>query len=189
MEYLSVNHTQIMLQTPEELVPKLFSTLRERYLNRPGGYTRVLRTEPKSTYDQAPSAILEFVDGPKDMRFHMTAATVARDEKLGLKRTAITRLNRRKVVRFRHNGPAEFDALVTRMREFGFGESVEEQTARRDARIAKLKAESEAAEEAKKASKSKKSKSSAKVEETAQPAEAAAEGAAGVEKKDVSVLR
>lgn len=170
-----------MLQTPEELMPKLFTTLRERYLARPGGYTRVLRTEPKSTYDQAPTAILEFVDGPKDMRFHMTAATVARDQKEGLKQTLITRLNRRKVTRFRKDGSAEFNTLVSRMQEMGFGASAEEKAARKETRIAEIKAQKEAAEEAKKAKKSKKSKTSTpKVEEVKE-----VEG----EKKNVSVLR
>ena len=55
-------------------MPKLFGELRERYAARPGGYTRVLRVEPQKE-DQAPSAILEQVDGPRDMRFAMTART------------------------------------------------------------------------------------------------------------------
>ncbi|RMY29215.1 hypothetical protein D0864_17006, partial [Hortaea werneckii] len=43
---------------PNEMLPKLFGPLRERYASRPGGYTRVLRIEPVKE-DQAPSAILE----------------------------------------------------------------------------------------------------------------------------------
>src|SRR5690242_15955729 len=43
---------------------KLFGELRERYANRPGGYTRVLRQEPIRD-DAAPSAILSLVDGPR----------------------------------------------------------------------------------------------------------------------------
>ncbi|KAJ5248745.1 54S ribosomal protein L8 [Penicillium chermesinum] len=80
----------------------LFGPLRERYAERQGGYTRVLRVEPKQKYeyytvakgeknakrerkpdDQAPSAILELVDGPKDTRFAMVARTVARQRELG----------------------------------------------------------------------------------------------------------
>lgn len=55
---------------------KVFTTLRTRYADRPGGYTRVLRVEPQKE-DQAPSAILELVDGPKDMRLALTAKTIA----------------------------------------------------------------------------------------------------------------
>ncbi|KAH8671407.1 ribosomal protein L17 [Xylariales sp. PMI_506] len=130
---------QGILFTPHELLPKLFTTLRQRYQERPGGYTRVLRTEPKSTYDQAPSAILEFVDGPKDMRFHMTAAAVARDEKLGLSPTRLTMLNRRKVTQFRENGAQAFEDMVGQMKTMGFGASEGEKAQRREERIAQLK--------------------------------------------------
>ena len=69
------------IQTPGPLVEKLFGPIRKRYLNRPGGYTRVLRIEsPKE--DQADAAILELVDGPKDLRFRLTAKTVARQREL-----------------------------------------------------------------------------------------------------------
>lgn len=125
-------------QTPHDLLPKLFTTLRQRYEDRPGGYTRVLRTEPKSTYDQAPTAILEFVDGPKDMRFHLTAATYARNQALGLKATKITLLNRKKVTRFREGGKEEFDSMVKQMRTMGFGESAEAKRERHEERMAKL---------------------------------------------------
>ncbi|KAG9234401.1 ribosomal protein L17 [Amylocarpus encephaloides] len=67
-----------MLYQPHELTPKVFGALRERYAERPGGYTRVLRIEPLKP-DMAPSAILELVDGPKDMRFAMLARTVHRE--------------------------------------------------------------------------------------------------------------
>ncbi|MCJ1313245.1 hypothetical protein MMC25_006922 [Agyrium rufum] len=67
---------------PLLILPHIFSTIKDRYATRPGGYTRVLRIEPLKE-DQAPSAILELVDGPKDMRFHMTAKTLVR-ERLGL---------------------------------------------------------------------------------------------------------
>lgn len=100
------------VQTPHQLLPKLFGELRERYLSRPGGYTRVLRTEPKDKDDQAPSAILELVDGERDMRFTMTAATVARDEALRKESTGITLMNVKKVTAFRKDGETEFRALV-----------------------------------------------------------------------------
>lgn len=98
-------------------MPKLFSELRQRYLDRPGGYTRVLRTAPKSTYDQAPSAILEFVDGPKDMRYHMTAAAIAKDTITGQTPTKVTLLNKKKVLQFRGaNAKQEFNKMVQRMK-------------------------------------------------------------------------
>lgn len=117
-------------------MPKLFGELRERYLTRPGGYTRVLHTEPLNRHqlDQAPSAILEFVDGPKDVRFAMTAAAVARDEVLGKARShENTLLNMRKVTAFRRDGERVFRELVEQIkREEGrnFQKQEEEQTSK-----------------------------------------------------------
>ena len=99
-------------QTPHTLLPKLLGELRSRYLDREGGYTRVVRTESKNTYDQGESAILEFVDGPKDSRFMMTAKTVARDRMLGMKHTPVTRTNMKKVTQFRGEEP--FEEMVRR---------------------------------------------------------------------------
>ena len=42
------------------LVDKLFGTLRQRYADRPGGYTRVLRA-PNRKGDNAPMAVVELV--------------------------------------------------------------------------------------------------------------------------------
>ena len=98
-------------QTPHELLPKLFGPLRERYANRPGGYTRVLRIEPMK-HDQAPSAILELVDGPKDIRFAMTARTLAKIEREDKEVNAMTQKNIHKVTRFRENGDVELRKMV-----------------------------------------------------------------------------
>ncbi|KAM6528415.1 54S ribosomal protein L8, mitochondrial [Fusarium falciforme] len=98
---------QGILYTPHTLLPKLMGELRNRYLTREGGYTRVVRTESKNTYDQGESAILEFVDGPKDSRFMMTAKTVARDRMLGQEHTPVTRTNIKKVTQFRGEKPFE----------------------------------------------------------------------------------
>ncbi|KAI0184322.1 ribosomal protein L17 [Xylaria flabelliformis] len=112
----SRRHAHGILYLPDELLPKVFGELRQRYQQRPGGYTRVLRTEPKSKYDQGASAILEFVDGPKDMRFAMTAATVARDRALGRSHNELTVKNRTKVLRYRGaNGEKVFDDMVQRL--------------------------------------------------------------------------
>ncbi len=96
------------------LMPKLFGTLKERYAVRPSGYTRVLRTEPKDTYDQAPSALLELVHGPRDLRFAMTAATVARDRELGREHTDLTKRNINKVTQFHPGGTDGFEKMVER---------------------------------------------------------------------------
>lgn len=106
----------IHFQTPHELLPKLFGTLRERYAERPGGYTRVLRIEPMKQ-DQAPSAILELVDGPKDMRFAITARTLARIEEEGKQVNDITAKNVKKVTRFRKDGEDELRKIVDELRD------------------------------------------------------------------------
>ncbi|KAL8859554.1 MAG: hypothetical protein Q9178_003953 [Gyalolechia marmorata] len=94
----------------------LFTTLRARYLHRPGGYTRVLRIEPLNKHhDQAPSAILELVDGPKDMRFHMTAKTLVRERASEEGVREITAKNIAKVTRYRSNGMEELEREVKKM--------------------------------------------------------------------------
>ncbi|KAI5795544.1 ribosomal protein L17, partial [Geopyxis carbonaria] len=102
---------EAILYTPVATVPKLFGALAERYRDRPGGYTRVLRIEPLKT-DQAPSAILELVDGPKDMRFAMTAKTVARCQAEDKDLNDLTLKNIRKVTRFRKDGEKELEKMV-----------------------------------------------------------------------------
>ncbi|KAK3066674.1 54S ribosomal protein L8, mitochondrial [Teratosphaeriaceae sp. CCFEE 6253] len=96
---------------PEEMLPKLFGALRERYASRPGGYTRVLRVEPLKE-DQAPSAILELVDGPKDMRFALTAKTIATVRQNGHNINDMTAANIAKVTRFRKNADGELEDMV-----------------------------------------------------------------------------
>ncbi|KAL8909762.1 MAG: hypothetical protein Q9207_000072 [Kuettlingeria erythrocarpa] len=101
---------------PLRILPQLFTTLRTRYLDRPGGYTRVLRIEPLNKhYDQAPSAILELVDGPKDMRFLMTAKTLVRERTTEEGIRDITARNVGKVTRYRPDGFQELEKEVKRM--------------------------------------------------------------------------
>jgi len=105
------NKAQGIFYKPVELMPKLFNELRLRYLNRPGGYTRVLRLEPLKE-DQAPSAILELVDGPRDMRFAMTAKTLVRERATEEGVRDVTAKNIVKVTRFRKDGEAELEMMV-----------------------------------------------------------------------------
>jgi len=106
--------------TPHELIPKLFGPLRERYADRPGGYTRVLRIEPLKP-DHAPSAILELVDGPKDMRFAMTARTIAACRGEGRDINEMTARNIEKVTRYRQNGEDELETMVEKLSELEVG--------------------------------------------------------------------
>lgn len=96
------------------MVPKLFGPIRERYLNRPGGYTRVLRIEPMKE-DQAESAILELVDGPKDMRFALTAKILSRlPQKKPFSPAVASHVQ--KVTQFREDGVEQLQEMVERMR-------------------------------------------------------------------------
>lgn len=118
-------------QQPHLLIPKVFGELKERYQDRPGGYTRVLRTETQNKLDQRESAILEFVDGPRDVRFMMTAMAVARDRKLGRESNGLTNMNVKKVTRYRKDGEATFqdkvEALAAKMNSMGL--AAEQETA------------------------------------------------------------
>ncbi|KFY81668.1 hypothetical protein V500_11205 [Pseudogymnoascus sp. VKM F-4518 (FW-2643)] len=102
--------------TPHSLLPKLFGPLRERYAERPGGYTRVLRIEPLKA-DQAPSAILELVDGPRDMRFAMTARTLARVQEAGQEVNDMTAKNIMKVTRYRPDADGDLQRMVADLRD------------------------------------------------------------------------
>ena len=84
-------------------------------MNRDGGYTRVTRTEPQNRYDQAEYAILEFVDGPRDSRFMMTAMAVARDRQRGVEPNQLTQLNVDKVTRY--TGKEKFEKMVERLQK------------------------------------------------------------------------
>jgi len=59
----------------QKLVPKVFHDLALRYKDRQGGYTRINKFGRREG-DNAPSAILELVDGPRDTLFEMTARAI-----------------------------------------------------------------------------------------------------------------
>ncbi|KAL9527064.1 hypothetical protein SMMN14_09382 [Sphaerulina musiva] len=108
---------QAILFDPPKHLPKLFNELRLRYATRPGGYTRVLRLEPEKE-DQAASAILELVDGPKDMRLAITAKSIAHGRNRAEEQGSVFRLNDmtahnvRKVTRFRKDGEKDLEQMV-----------------------------------------------------------------------------
>ena len=81
----------------------------------------MLRIEPLKA-DQAPSAILELVDGPKDMRFAMTARTLARIEEEGKAVNDVTAKNVMKVTRFRKEGEEELRRVVDELRDLKVSE-------------------------------------------------------------------
>lgn len=96
-----------------EVLPKLFTELKERYAGREGGFTRVLRLEPRLG-DNAEQSILELVDGGREMRLWLTARVVARLQKQGLEIDPLTQHNVDKLTKFRPR--EEFDELVERMK-------------------------------------------------------------------------
>jgi large subunit ribosomal protein L17 len=124
-----LNTNELHTQRPNLLIPKLFTELAQRYADRPGGYTRVLRIEPLKE-DQAPSAILELVDGPKDIRFAMTARTLARQRRENLPETAITRQNVAKVTRYVEDGMGKLERMAT-----WFQSSVDPEQEEKDVRV------------------------------------------------------
>ncbi len=63
----------------ETQVRKLFSTLAERYADRPGGYTRVLKAGFRYG-DSAPRAVIELVDRDPDAKGQDSGPTGLEDE-------------------------------------------------------------------------------------------------------------
>ncbi len=81
----------------------------------------MLRVEPLKP-DHAPSAILELVDGPKDMRFAMTARTIAKDQAQGQDATEMTERNVEKVTRYRPNGEEQLKEMVAKLSKLEVGD-------------------------------------------------------------------
>ncbi|WWC70940.1 mitochondrial 54S ribosomal protein bL17m [Kwoniella pini CBS 10737] len=63
---------------PKSLLPKLFNHLSARYVDRPGGYTRIHKFGRRQG-DNAPHAIVTLVDGPRDLKLEMLARTVGKE--------------------------------------------------------------------------------------------------------------
>ena len=62
-------------EPPKSLMSKVFMTLADRYKDREGGYTRILKTGRRPG-DKAKMAVVCLVDGPRDVRFEMLAREV-----------------------------------------------------------------------------------------------------------------
>ncbi|EPX75345.1 ribosomal protein subunit L8 [Schizosaccharomyces octosporus yFS286] len=107
---------QGMIFEPKSTLKKVFEVLLPRYSQRRCGYTRVLRLPPRYG-DNAPQAILEWVDGSKDTRFHMTAKAVGVALAHNRDLHPMTQVNMEKVLMFRKNGRQEFDQLVEKAKQ------------------------------------------------------------------------
>ena len=73
---------QVLAQLPDSdqsLVEKLFGTLAPRYATRHGGYTRVMRAGFRYG-DNAPLAVIEFVDRDEDARGQDSGPVQMEDE-------------------------------------------------------------------------------------------------------------
>lgn len=106
----------------------------------------MLRVEPKKD-DQAPSAILELVDGPKDMRFALTAKTLARQRAQGFETlNELTALNVKKVTQFRKGGVEELEKEIKRLELRDKEKGKEQQKQKQEAAAVEKKKETEVVE-------------------------------------------
>lgn len=97
------------------LVPKLFETFAKRYADRPGGYTRIHKFGNRPG-DNAPRAILELVDNPRDLRWEITSRAIGWEmlkEKLKVQKT-ISIIN---------SGAQDIHEVVDSERKLKLGES------------------------------------------------------------------
>ncbi|KAJ3568794.1 hypothetical protein NP233_g5477 [Leucocoprinus birnbaumii] len=61
-----------------DLLPRVFGQFAQRYADRPGGYTRIHKFGNRRG-DNAPEAIVELVDNPRDLRWELTSRAVGWD--------------------------------------------------------------------------------------------------------------
>lgn len=93
------------------LVPKVFGEFAKRYADRPGGYTRIHKYGNRQG-DNAPHAILELVDNPRDIRYEMTAMSVGWD-------VLSKRVGQTPGKELINQGVADLEELVERERKHG----------------------------------------------------------------------
>lgn len=125
---------------PNETLPKLFGELSDRYKDRTGGYTRVLRLENR-VGDNAPQSILELVGGKRDMKLAITARAVARQETLGNELDEMTRINVDKIIKEGPHMKQRFDEEVALMKEMFYSdvESIKPITSTKESPRAKVR--------------------------------------------------
>ncbi|CAO3617472.1 unnamed protein product [Cunninghamella echinulata] len=64
------------LKNQSVTIPKLFNELAPRFINRPGGYTRIQQIGNRYG-DNAPMAVIEYIDGPTDLKKESVVKTLA----------------------------------------------------------------------------------------------------------------
>lgn len=94
----------------KKLMKRLFNEIAPRYMERPGGYTRVLRLEPRAN-DSAPQSILELVDSPViseshavnrgNLKMWLLVKTVINDDANDLPHNPLTLQNLHKLAKFK----------------------------------------------------------------------------------------
>lgn len=97
------------------LVPKLFGPLASRYSDRPGGYTRIHKYGNRKG-DNAPQAILELVDNPRDIRWEMTSRAIGRE-------VLKEKLKREQPISLINNGAKGVEEMMKAERDSGNVES------------------------------------------------------------------
>ncbi|EIE89565.1 hypothetical protein G6F46_000920 [Rhizopus delemar] len=65
------------LNSRDVTIPRLFNELAPRFFNRQGGYTRIQRIG-KRYGDNAPMAVIEYIDGPTDLKKELVTNLLAR---------------------------------------------------------------------------------------------------------------
>jgi len=98
-----------------QLLPKLFDTFSKRYARRPGGYTRIHKFGNRIG-DNAPHAVLELVDNPRDIRWEMTSRAVGWD-------LLREKLKNKKPVAIINAGVGDTLDIITQERQLAFGEA------------------------------------------------------------------
>ncbi|ORZ00537.1 ribosomal protein L17 [Syncephalastrum racemosum] len=70
-------HACSYLYSRDVTIPKLFEELAPRFANRQGGYTRVKPIGSRYG-DNAPMAVIEYIDGPNDLKRNMVTKAISR---------------------------------------------------------------------------------------------------------------